>query len=282
MTDANAASFEAFLREWMMRQKDLLDELLSTQRCRDELHDDDRRELISRVLSHYEQYYQEKSRIANHDILLAFSPSWFTSLERSFLWIAGFKPGIVIQLANQVLDDLSEEQRKRVSELNQETKSEERALNDELAKIQESVGASPLVEVVRNHGRWCLSESCRTEECGEVPETLKIALENLVVNADTLRMNTALKMVKILKPNQAVNVLVAVAELHIKIRTWGLEKDAQGGSGSKPGISTEKFTCIQWNYTTKRMSRLTQNQISGLQSVMIISQMGVPYHRALN
>ncbi|KAI9079139.1 hypothetical protein K1719_038865 [Acacia pycnantha] len=104
-----------------------------------------------------------------------------SSLERSFLWIAGFKLGIVIQLANQVLDDLSEEQRKR-----------------------ESVEASPLVEAVSNHGRSCLSESYRTEECGEVPETLKIALKNLVVNADTLRMNTALKMVKILKPNQAV------------------------------------------------------------------------------
>ncbi|KAI9081035.1 hypothetical protein K1719_037015 [Acacia pycnantha] len=77
-------------------------------------------------------------------------------------------------------------------------------LNDELAKIQESVEASPLVKAVSNHGRSCLSESYRTEECGEIPETLKIALKNLVVNADRLRMNTALKMVEILKPNQAV------------------------------------------------------------------------------
>lgn len=230
MTDANAASFEAFLREWMVRQKDLLDELVSAQRRRHELHDGDRRELISRVLSHYEQYYQEKSRIANRDILLAFSPSWFSSLERSFLWIAGFKPGMVIQLANQVLDDLSEEQRERINELNQETKSEERALNDELAKIQESVGAPPLVEAARSHGRSGLGESYRAGEGGEVPETLKIALENLMVNADTLRMNMALKMTKILKPCQAVNVLVAVAELHVRIRTWGLEKDAQGGA----------------------------------------------------
>ncbi|KAI9108629.1 hypothetical protein K1719_020276 [Acacia pycnantha] len=45
-------------------KKDLLDELVSTQRQRDELHDDDLKELISRVLSHYEQYYQEKFRIA--------------------------------------------------------------------------------------------------------------------------------------------------------------------------------------------------------------------------
>ncbi|XP_028764414.1 protein DOG1-like 4 [Neltuma alba] len=217
----------------MVRQKDCSTSCSLLSATRDELHDDDRRELISRVLSHYEQYYQEKSRIANRDILLAFSPSWFSSLERSFLWIAGFKPGMVVQLANQVLDDLSEEQRERMSELNQETKSEERVLNDEFAKIQESVGASPLVEAARSQGRSCLSESYRTEDGGgEVPETLKIALENLVVNADTLRMNTALKAMKILKPYQAVNVLVAVAELHIRIRTWGLEKDAhQGGAG---------------------------------------------------
>lgn len=217
----------------MLRQKDYLDKLVFAQQRRHEMQDDDQRELISRVLSHYEQYYEEKSRIAHRDILLVFSPTWFSSLERTFLWIAGFKPGMMIQLANQALDDLSEDQRQRMSELNHETKLEERALNDELAKIHESVGAPPLVEAARSHGRLCLSESLIAEESGggEIPSVLKIALENLVGNADTLRINTALKVMKVLKPYQAVNVLIAVAELQIRIRTWGLEKDDQGGGG---------------------------------------------------
>ncbi|KAF7845342.1 protein DOG1-like 4 [Senna tora] len=236
MTDANAASssFEAFLEGWMVRQKDYLDELVSAQQRRHEMHDDERRDLISRVLSHYEQYFAEKSKIAHRDILLVFSPPWFSSLERSFLWIAGFKPTMMIQLAIQALDDdLSEDQRQRLSEFSQETKMEERALNDELAKIHESVAAPPLVEAARSHGRLCLSESVIAEESGggEVRRALKIALENLVGNADTLRIDTALKVMKILKPYQAVNALIAVAELQIKIRTSGTENDAHGGGG---------------------------------------------------
>lgn len=151
MTDANAdaASFSSFLHQWMTRQKHFQDELHSTQQHIHHFHDDHLKDLISRVLAHYEEYYQEKSRVLNHDIFLAFSPSWFTSLERCFLWIAGFKPGMVLHLANNVVSDLTDEQKIGLVELSQETKFEERALNDEFAKIQESIAASPLVEAVK-------------------------------------------------------------------------------------------------------------------------------------
>ena len=74
------------------------------------------------------------------------------------------------------------------------------------------------------------------EEEGEViPENLKVALENLVVNADMLRMNTALKLVKILKPYKAVSVLIAVGDLHIRIRTWGFQRDANSSTSGANG-----------------------------------------------
>ena len=56
---------------------------------------------------------------------------------------------MVLQLANNVVSDLTDEQKIGLVELSQETKFEERALNDEFAKIQESTAASPLVEAVK-------------------------------------------------------------------------------------------------------------------------------------
>ena len=87
---------------------------------------------------------------------------------------------MMIQVANQTLEeDLSEEQRRMMSEIVNETRMEERELNDELAKIHESVAAPPVVEAARSHGRLGLNETG-----GEVARTVKIALENVVGNAD--------------------------------------------------------------------------------------------------
>lgn len=233
MTDTNVAAFEGFLRGWLARQRDYLEELLSAQQHHHELQDADRRQLVNRVLCHYGQYYEEKSKVAHHNILLVFSPPWFSSLERTFLWVAGFKPGMAFQVVNTALEDLSEERRQRLSQLKQETKMKERDLNDELAKVHESMAGPPLVDMVRSHGKVCLSRSFMAgEEAASaiVPSSFKETLENLVANADALRMNTALKVVQILRPAQAVNFLVAVAELQLRIRSWGLDKDAQSGS----------------------------------------------------
>ncbi|KAK7339898.1 hypothetical protein VNO77_20584 [Canavalia gladiata] len=232
MTDANVASFEAFLQGWMVRQRDYLNELLSAQQHHQELQDDDVRQLINRVICHYGQYYEEKSRIAHHNILLVFSPPWFTSLERTFLWVGGFKPGVAFQVVNTALEDLSEEQRQRLSQLNNKAKGKERALNDELAKLHESVAAPPLVDLARSHGRMCFNRSFMAEE-DAAPSTFKETLESLVANADALRTNTALKIVQILRPSQVVTFLVAVAELQLRIRSWGLDKDAQSGGGQE-------------------------------------------------
>lgn len=222
MTDVNVAAFDEFLQGWMIRQKNYFDELLSAQQQQQELADSDRLNLLNRVLCHYGQYYEEKSKIANQNIILLFSPPWFSSLEKSFLWVAGFKPGLTFHLVNKTLKDLSDDQRQRLSELKQETKMKERELNDELAKVHESMAAPPVLDKVRSHGRVCLSSSFMAEE-GTVPSSFKEILENLVTNADALRTETALRVVQILKPAQVLNFFVAVAELQLKVRSLGFD-----------------------------------------------------------
>lgn len=222
MTDVNVAAFDEFLQGWMIRQRNYFDELLSAQQQQQELADSDRLNLLNRVLCHYGQYYEEKSKIANQNIILLFSPPWFSSLEKSFLWVAGFKPGLTFHLVNKTLKDLSDDQRQRLSELKQETKMKERELNDELAKVHENMAAPPVLDKVRSHGRVCLSSSFMAEE-GTVPSSFKETLENLVTNADALRTETALRVVQILKPAQVLNFFVAVAELQLKVRSLGFD-----------------------------------------------------------
>ncbi|ESW12263.1 hypothetical protein PHAVU_008G097900 [Phaseolus vulgaris] len=226
MADVNAASFEAFLQGWMVRQKEFLGELLSAQQQYQEGRRADVRPLIDRVICHYGQYFEEKSKLAHHNIFLVFSPPWFSSLEKSFLWVGGFKPGVAFQVVNTALRDLTEDQKEKMSKLKKESKVKERTLNDDLAKLQESVADPPLVDMARSQGRLCFSRSFMVDQ-GLVPSAFKEKLENLVADADALRTDTALKIMKILRPAQIVSFMVSAAELQIKIRSWGLDKDAQ-------------------------------------------------------
>ncbi|KAL6146218.1 hypothetical protein ACLB2K_056901 [Fragaria x ananassa] len=219
------SSFETFFEGWLVRQEHYLDELQSAQQRAHEAREVDLRDLVSRVLLHYQQYYEEKSRIAQRDVFMVFSPTWFTSLERALLWIAGFKPGLAFRLVSDSVPDLSDDQRVRVTRLVEETRVEERALNDKLAKIHESVAAPPLVDVARRHARYVESEGAEEEE--EAATRLKSALEDVLADANLLRTTVATKLVEMMSGAQAVRFLVAVGQFQLKIRSWGLERDAR-------------------------------------------------------
>ncbi|KAM4090615.1 hypothetical protein ACJW30_09G075700 [Castanea mollissima] len=226
----NADSFRTFLEGWMVRQENYLDELLSGQQHCHDMQDEDIKELCSRMLAHYQEYFEAKSRIAHRDVFLAFSPTWLTSLERTFLWIAGFKPGMVFRIVTNSVLDMSEDQTQRMNRLMEETKLEERALNDELAKVHESVAGPTMLEAARRSGRLVAGE----EETAMA--TLRVALESVVANADSLRMRTAVKVVEILRPAQKVRFFAGAAQLQLKIRSWGLQRqegERQESSGDE-------------------------------------------------
>lgn len=52
-------------------------------------------ELISAVLRHYQALYEEHSRAAEIDPYQFFDLPWLSSPEKTFLWIGGWKPGVV-------------------------------------------------------------------------------------------------------------------------------------------------------------------------------------------
>ncbi|CAI9263652.1 unnamed protein product [Lactuca saligna] len=220
--------FENFFQGWLVRQEHYLDELRSNLRTSDHSSDDEHlRDLIARVLSHYQQYYEEKSRISNHDVSLVFSPPWFSSFERSFFWIAGFKPVLTFRIVGSTVGDMSPAQVERMERLKAETKADERELDNELARIQESVAAPPIVEIARRGGNPLVDGEY--DEMESVIETLRAQMEVVVANADMLRTRTAEKVVEILTPVQNLRFLAAVTELQLKIRMCGWQLDAQRG-----------------------------------------------------
>ncbi|MCD7447040.1 hypothetical protein HAX54_021673 [Datura stramonium] len=222
-------SFNVFLEGWLTRQEQYLNELIVAQQ--DNFGEESvMRDLISRVLAHYQEYYEEKSRMTQRNVFLVFSPPWFSPLERSFLWIAGFSPGLAFTLVTDSVIDLSENQVERINWLKHETEAQAKLLMEELAEIQESVATPPLQELARRIGMQLLYADNVNVEIEDVDgnlEPLKSALENVVTDADRLRTRTAETVVGLLSPLQSLRFLSAAAQLQLRVRMMGMQRAAE-------------------------------------------------------
>ncbi|KAI5671954.1 hypothetical protein M9H77_12318 [Catharanthus roseus] len=243
-------TFSNFFESWVSEQNNFLEELIKASNNDDEFL---LVPLITRVVNHYEHYYKTKSEWAEHHVLSILSPSWKSSLEDSFLWIGGWRPSMAfhllysksglqlegglgkllqgIELRN--LGDLSANQLMLVDGLQGKTIKEEREISEKLAKHQESVADTTMVqlshvvtELIRENdenGNGRIDDDMRVEsELGKKEE----GLLNILRRADELRLNTLKKLVNILSPFQAAHFLIAAAELHLRLHDWGKRRDA--------------------------------------------------------
>ncbi|KAH7512660.1 hypothetical protein FEM48_Zijuj12G0114500 [Ziziphus jujuba var. spinosa] len=224
-------SFTNFYESWFDHLQHLLHQLSSAPRPPIEpQHHLDLLNLVHKVMNHYSEYYTVKSLAADRDPLSVFSAPWATTLERSLHWIAGWRPTTAFHLVysessilfeSRIVDilrglrtgdlgDLSPNQFRRVSELQCETVKEENAITDELSEWQDS--ASELV-----NGFTDLNEKIRR-------------LADILRKADDLRLRTVRRVVEMLTAQQAVEFLIAAAELQFGIRGWGLNHDRLRGN----------------------------------------------------
>ncbi|XP_058089694.1 protein DOG1-like 3 isoform X2 [Magnolia sinica] len=243
-------SFNKFFEDWLVEQDRHLQELIAASRD-DSIrgNEEDRlRPLINRVISHYDHYYHAKSMSARYDVLSMISPTWTSTLEDAFLWIGGWRPSIAfhllyskagLQLEAQLADllrglssgdlgDLSPSQLVRVDELQRSTIKEERKITEKMAKQQETVADSTMVEL--SHVATEMLDEGRVVEEG-VDTALgekKEGLERILEMADELRLRTLRGVIDILGPLQAVHFLIAAAELHLRIHEWGKRRDGAG------------------------------------------------------
>ncbi|KAK8548229.1 hypothetical protein V6N13_054966 [Hibiscus sabdariffa] len=227
------SSFATFYTAWGDQLQQLLRQLCSAPKppsTQDHLHQ--LNHLVNKLMSHYSEYYRVKAAATERDVLDVFAAPWASSFEKSFHWIAGWRPTTVFHLVytessilfeSHMVDilrgfrtgdlgDLSPTQLRRVSELQCETVKEENGITDELSEWQHSVsdlmGAS--TDVDQMMGR----------------------LATVVGKADDLRLRTLKRVVELLSPQQAIEFLIAAAELQLGIREWGMDQDRQSNLGS--------------------------------------------------
>lgn len=223
------AIFTSFFENWLILQQIHLEELqfLSESTNKDE---EECKELVAKVLSHYQEYYQEKTKLVNSDVFVCFSPPWLTSFERSLLWISGFKPSMVFPLVkNSVGEFLSDEQSHRIELVRAEITRGERDMEQAMARIQESLAEPPIFYLMMQMGKLV---------DGEVPgfdtamDDLKKSMAEIIGDADDLRASAVRKILEILSPVQSVKFLAAAAEFQLQARKLGLQKESMAANQS--------------------------------------------------
>ncbi|XVF14757.1 hypothetical protein REPUB_Repub09cG0089500 [Reevesia pubescens] len=249
-TSDHRETFKNFFECWLVEQNQHLQELVAASKQDSSVDKQSLRSLVKRVLDHYEHYYKAKARWSRQDVLAMLSPSWTSTFEAAFLWIGGWRPSMAfhllysksgLQLADQLdelirglgrgdLSDLSPSQLSRIDKLHARTIREEKEISEKMAKLQETVADSSMVELSQLVSEIMTSgdgEGVGFEK-GRVESAVESKVEGLMQmlqRADDLRLKTLKAVIDILSPIQGVHFLIAAAELHLRIHEWGKQRD---------------------------------------------------------
>ncbi|KAK1302907.1 hypothetical protein QJS10_CPB12g00715 [Acorus calamus] len=236
--------FSLLFEEWMQQQKQDLQELLLglTQEPKNESR---LRELISKALDHFKTYTNTRCIYAKENAFAFFSPKWCTSFEASYLWISGCRPTMAIRLVYALVGselesqleeflrgvrrgniaELSAAQLVAVNSLHGRTVMEEDKLSRKMTSLQEDMADNPKKE----GGGGGSGGGEREDMVGKKVESLAGLLEA----ADKLRVGTMRELVEeILTPLQAVELLVATKQIHLRMHEWGRNWDLSQGSST--------------------------------------------------
>ncbi|KAL2520767.1 transcription factor-related [Forsythia ovata] len=218
------AAFISFFNNWLITQQTHLEKLesLSESINKDE---EECRDLVEKVLSHYEDYYKERTKLVNSDVFLCFSPPWLTAFECSLLWISGFKPSMVFPLVKKSVGELlSTAQTHKIELVRAEIRRGERDIGQAMARIQESLAEPPIFYLMKKMGKLV---DGGISELDTAMDDLKKSMTVIIGNADDLRASTVTKIMEILSPVQSVKFLATAAEFQIQARKLGLQKQSK-------------------------------------------------------
>ncbi|XP_074294472.1 protein ZW2-like [Silene latifolia] len=221
MSSSSSRNFHEFFTSWLERQQVYVDELVDASND----PNNPKEKLVEKVLLHYEEYYEEKYKvIASDDIFQLFAPPWLTTFEKAFLWIGGlFKPSLLLRMTEMAVSNMTPSQIDELKVIKAEVVRMEKKGTDGLAKVQESMAASPLTELAKNWRKLVNGEA--SDDFDEATVKLMESLGKLVVEADNLRRYAVAKLVEILNMEQMVVVLAAIGRYQLRIRGWGVVND---------------------------------------------------------
>ncbi|KAE8721938.1 hypothetical protein F3Y22_tig00014773pilonHSYRG00033 [Hibiscus syriacus] len=246
MDSRQPETFKSFFDCWLVEQNRHLQELVAATQQPSSVDEQSLRLLVRRVMEHYEHYYKAKDKWGKQDVLAMLSPSWTSRFEDAFLWIGGWRPSMAfhllysksgIQLEDQLdelirglgrgdLGDLSPTQMWRVNELQGKTIREEKEISEKMAKHQETVADSSMVELSNMASEMMRrGDEVEKEKVESAMESKEEGMKEILQRADELRLATLKAVIEILSPKQAVYFLIAAAELHLRIHEWGKQRD---------------------------------------------------------
>ncbi|KAK4347247.1 hypothetical protein RND71_033586 [Anisodus tanguticus] len=236
---------ECLHETWMNVQHEELTELeQAIARARNgQIQDQELKQLIEKIINHFQEYANNRSRLARNDVSPFFAPATCTTLENSALWIAGCRPSSFIRfiyalsgmnfeshlsefLEGKRFGDLSEltgKQLRMIDELQGKTIREERKLSTRLASLQEDIVDKPLASKMKKAGD---DDDHQCENADEALDEHSHYMAGVMEEADELRMKTLKEIVlSILEPVHAVEYLAATKRIRFCVKQWGKKRD---------------------------------------------------------
>ncbi|XP_078150172.1 protein ZW2-like [Carex rostrata] len=202
-------AMEIFYSQWIIDERRLLNDLSSVPQNSPTLH---MSTLISRALSHYAEYCDRLSQLAEQNIFLAFSAYWLNPLERTFFWLGGLKPSILFHL---ISSDLNDDQRREIEELKQQTVQRETELETMMYEVEGTITVLMATEAMEGNPR---NGEARAELATRVADMIGAAFDE----ANKLRKQVVSRKLIVLNAAQMVKFLARVANHHLWIHQLGL------------------------------------------------------------
>ncbi|KAK5840296.1 Transcription factor TGA7 [Gossypium arboreum] len=164
--------------------------------------------LVEHGLNHYCNLFRMKADAAKADVFYLNSGIWRTSAERFFHWIGGFRPSELLNVVMSHIEPLTDQQQLEVCNLRQSSQQAEDALSQGIDKLQQNFSCSVASDLSWGHYRAQMAVATDIIE----------ALEGFVNQADHLREQTLLQMVRILTTHQAARGLLALGDYFHRLR----------------------------------------------------------------
>ncbi|KAL0330525.1 UNVERIFIED_CONTAM: protein DOG1-like 2 [Sesamum radiatum] len=98
-------------------------------------------------------------------------------------------------------------------------------LTAQMASLQQDMADMPLALIARELSPRHELNLDVQKGLGKFEQAMRSAMDD----ADKLRLNTAKELLKILKPGQALEYIIAAKKLRLCIQSWGIERDREHG-----------------------------------------------------
>ncbi|KAI3914928.1 hypothetical protein MKX01_018097 [Papaver californicum] len=247
MEGSRLCPFHRCFENWINQQGKDLNELNQVAK-EDRRNDEKLKTIAEKNIKQFQEYHEKRIILVKEDPASSFSPTWTTPFENSFLWIAGCRPTLAIQLVYTLcgteleahldeflqgirrgnLGELSSVQLGLVNELHCKTVKEEEMISNRLEVLQEDIGEQQLASLINTSdtGSSMLMSSlndCQTNGLvmNKAVDDHAAELASIWEEADRLRLKTVKELVHILTPLQAVDFLVAAKKLYLSMHEWG-------------------------------------------------------------